>query len=187
MLLYKLRKMDKKGRSKGTVSFFVYICGGLLWKEGKFMGRSKKITSKKRLQELWEEYKNECDNQMVLTHDFSSKNSEFVSKELRRSVTYTIEGFCVFVGISRQAFYKYYANDERYVDIVTRMREECEVDARKKFELQVIPSQLAGLWMSSYGYSTKQEVNEGESQEDDGFIDALNDTAREDWCDGEDC
>lgn len=120
---------------------------------------SRKISSAKRMLELWEEYKNECDNQMVLTHDFSSKNSEFVSKELRRSITYTIEGFCVHAGISRQAFYEYYAKDERYVDIVTRMREECEVDARKKFELQVIPSQLAGLWMSKYGYTTKQDTN----------------------------
>lgn len=168
VLLYKLRKTDKEGHSKGTVFFFVYICGRALKnrgpvppfrKEGKLMGKSRKITSKKKLKELWEEYKHECDNQMVLTHDFSSKNSEFVSKELKRSTTYTIEGFCVFVDISRQAFYKNYAHDEKYVDIVTRMREECEVDARKKFEMQVIPSQLAGLWMSKYGYSTKQDTN----------------------------
>lgn len=131
------------------------------------MGRTLKISSKKRMEELWEEYKNECNNQMVLTHDFSSKNSEFVSKELRRSVTYTIEGFCVFVGISRQAFYKTYAENEKYVDIVTRMREECEIDARKKFELQVIPSQLAGLWMSKYGYSTKQDTNVSASLADE--------------------
>ena len=39
------------------------------------------------------------------------------------------------------------------------MREECEVDARKKFELQMIRSQLAGLWMSKYGYTTKQDTN----------------------------
>ena len=39
------------------------------------------------------------------------------------------------------------------------MREECEVDARKKFELQIIPSQLAGLWMSNYGYSMKNDSN----------------------------
>ncbi len=123
------------------------------------MGRSKKITSLKKLQELWEEYKTDCDNQMVLTHDFSSKNSEFVSKELRRSTTYTIEGFCVFAGISRQAFYKNYASNDKYVDMVTRMREECEVDARKKFEIQAIPSQLAGLWMSRYGYSIKQDTD----------------------------
>lgn len=121
------------------------------------MGRNRKITSAKMMQELWEEYKTDCDNQLVLTHDFSSKNSEFVSKELRRSITYTIEGFCVFAGISRAAFYEYYAEDERFVDIVTRMKEECEVDARKKFELQIIPAQLAGLWMSKYGYTTKQD------------------------------
>ncbi len=123
------------------------------------MGRPRKITSVKQLNELWEKYKEYCNNQMVLTHDFSSKNSEFVSKELRRSVTYTIEGFCVFIGISRSAFYEYYGNNDKFVDTVTRMKEECEVDARMKFELQMIPSQLAGLWMSNYGYTTKMDTN----------------------------
>ncbi len=123
------------------------------------MGRPRKFNSVKALEEAWEEYKADCDSQMVLTHDFSSKNSEFVSKELKRSVTYTIEGFCVYTGISRSAFYERYADNEKFADIVTRMREECEVDARKKFELQVIPSQLAGLWMSKYGYTTKQDTN----------------------------
>ncbi len=148
------------------------------------MGRSKKITSSKKLQELWEEYKDECDNKMVLTHDFSSKNSEFVSKELKRSVTYTIEGFCVFAGISRQAFYKNYAGDDKYVDMVTRMREECEVDARKKFEIQAIPSQLAGLWMSRYGYSIKQDTDISASLSEektklDNIIDQLRSDAGE--------
>ena len=100
-----------------------------------------------------------CNQKLVLTHDFSSKNSEFVSAELKRSVTYTIEGFCVYVGISRSAFYERYAGDEKYADMVTRMREECEIDAREKFELGIIPSQLAGLWMSKYGYTTKQDTN----------------------------
>ena len=123
------------------------------------MGRARKFRSVKALEEAWEAFKLDCDNQMVLTHDFSSKNSEFVSKDLKRSVTYTIEGFCVFAGISRTSFYENYANDEHYADTVTRMREECEVDARKKFELQIIPSQLAGLWMSNYGYSMKNDSN----------------------------
>lgn len=123
------------------------------------MGRKLKISSVKAMEELWEAYKADCDNQEVLTHDFSSKNSEFVSDTLKRSITYTIEGFCVFIGISRTAFYKYYADDKKYVDIVTRMKEECEVDARKKFELGIIPSQLAGLWMSKHGYTTKTETN----------------------------
>lgn len=130
-------------------------------KAGEFMGRPKRFKSVKQLEEAWEAYKFDCDNQMVLTHDFSSKNSEFVSKELRRSVTYTIEGFCVFAKISRAQFYETYADQEPYADTVTRMKEECEIDARKKFELQMIPSQLAGLWMSNYGYSTNTNTNIG--------------------------
>lgn len=121
------------------------------------MGRPRRFKSAKQLEETWEEYKEYCDNQVVLTHDFSSKNSEFVSKKLKRSITYTIEGFCVYAGISRASFYEHYAGNDRYTDIVTRMKEECEVDARKKFELQMIPPQLAGLWMSKHGYTTKVE------------------------------
>lgn len=125
------------------------------------MGRPRKFKSVKALEELWEKYKTNCNNREVLTHDFSSKNSEFVTARLQRSVTYTIEGFCVFAGISRAAFYERYAGDEKFADIVTRMREECEIDAREKFELGAIPSQLAGLWMSKYGYTTKQDTNIG--------------------------
>lgn len=121
------------------------------------MGRPRKFKSVKALEDAWEAYKEDCNNRFVLTHDFSSKNSEFVSKELKRSVTYTIEGFCVFAKIARQDFYATYADDDKFHDTVTRMREECEIDAREKFELGVIPSQLAGLWMSNYGYSTKTD------------------------------
>ena len=117
----------------------------------------RKIKSIKHMKELWNAYKYDCDHQKVLTHDFSAKNSEFVSKELQRSVTYTIEGFCEFVDISRASFYKNYAYTKTYTDMVTRMREQCEIDARKKFELQIIPSQLAGLWMSRHGYTTNAD------------------------------
>lgn len=123
------------------------------------MGGPRKITSPKRMEELWEEYKHDCNNQDVVTHDFSSKNSEFVTATLKRSITYTIEGFCVYVKLSRQCFYENYAKNDRFADIVTRMKDECEIDARKKFELQIIPSQLAGLWMSKHGYTTKTEEN----------------------------
>ena len=123
------------------------------------MPRPRKFKTAANLEAKWAEYKEYCNNRMVLTHDFSSKNSEFVSAELKRSVTYTIEGFCVYAEISRSTFYEMYAENKRFSDIVTRMREECETDAREKFELGVIPTQLAGLWMSKYGYSTKQDVN----------------------------
>lgn len=128
-------------------------------KDGETMGRSRKFKTPDDLKNTWEDYKKYCNNRTVLTHDFSSKNSEFVSAELKRSVTYTIEGFCVYAEISRSTFYSEYSENKRYSDIVTRMREECETDAREKLELGVIPTQLAGLWMSKYGYSTKQDSN----------------------------
>lgn len=120
-------------------------------------GRPRKFNTPEELRAAWEWYKAECDNQKVLTHEFSAKNSEFISKELRRSVTYTIEGFCVFADMARATFYEHYDGADGFADIVTRIREECEIDARKKFELGVIPSQLAGLWMSKHGYTTKTE------------------------------
>ena len=123
------------------------------------MGRPRKIKSVKALEEAWAEYKEKCDKQNVLAHEFSAKNSEFVTAVLRRSITYTIEGFCVYIGLARSKFYETYGNDERFRDTVTRMREECEVDARMKFETGQIPTQLAGLWMSNYGYTTKTDNN----------------------------
>ena len=121
------------------------------------MGRPKRFKTVADLEAAWEAYKNYCDNQMVLTHEFSAKNSEFVTKELRRSITYTIEGFCVYAKISRVQFYETYDGQKPYANTVTRMKEECEMDARRKFETQMIPSQLAGLWMSNYGYTTKTD------------------------------
>ena len=123
------------------------------------MGRPRKFTSPKKMEEAWADYKEYCNNQKVLTHDFSAKNSEFVTAELTRSITYTIEGFCVWYGIARSAFYEIYGKDERFSDIVTRIKEECEVDGRSKFELGIIDTRLAPLWMSKYGYSTKAEQN----------------------------
>lgn len=127
------------------------------------MARPRKIKSAQQLEQKWQAYKQACDNQTVLTHEFSSKNGGFVSAELKRRVTYSIEGFCVYVGLSRSTFYAVYVADEKFADIVTRIREECEVDARHKFELAEIPSQLAGLWMSKYGYTREVRLTDAES------------------------
>ncbi len=124
-------------------------------------GRPRKIKSAAEMERLWDEYKAYCDNQSVLTHEFSAARAEFVSKELRKKITYTIEGFCVYLKLSKNAFYSTYAEDERFRDLVTRIREECEVDARGKFETGQIPSQLSGLWMSRYGYGTNSNVKVG--------------------------
>lgn len=122
------------------------------------VGRPRKIKSVKAMKDAWEEYKEYCDNQEVLTHEFSNKDSKFVSAVLKKKITYTIEGFCVYIGIVRSTFYQTYAEDETFSDIVAHMREECEIDARSKFETGQIPPQLSALWMSKYGYSTNNVV-----------------------------
>ena len=143
------------------------------------MGRYKKY-SPEELEQKWEEYKAWCDNQTVLAHDFSAKNSEFVSAELRRSVSYTIEGFCVFIKLTRSAFYQNYRDCKKYKDIVTRMKEESEVDARIKFETGQIPTQLAGLWMSKFGYSTKAQAEiSGDDESIRNFLQAVKPSAKD--------
>lgn len=137
------------------------------------MGRKLRFATPAEMEACWEEYKSECNSKEVLVHDFSSKNSEFVSAKLQKSVTFTIEGFCVYAHMPRSVFYDTYCNKKRFSDIVTRIREECEVDAREKFELQVIPSQLAGLWMSKYGYTTKVENNVTGLQDEMSKLDNL--------------
>lgn len=137
------------------------------------MGRPRRFKTPKALESAWEEFKIYCNNKNVLAHEFSAKNSEFVSKELKKSITYTIEGFCVFAKVPRSIFYSTYADDEHYSDIVTRIREECEIDAREKFELGCIPTQLAPLWMGKYGYTTKTEANISNTDAEKSKLDSL--------------
>ena len=123
-------------------------------------GRPRKIKTPEDMEQLWLEYKEYCNNREVMVHEFSSKECRHVSSKLNKSVTYTIEGFCVFIGLARSKFYETYAESEEFRDLVTRIREESEQDVRDKFELGIIPTQLSGLWMSRYdGYSTKQQVD----------------------------
>lgn len=124
------------------------------------MGRPRKIESPEEMERLWEEYKKYCDNREVTVNDFSGKECKHISGKVKKYTTYTLEGFCVYIGLARSKFYDTYAEDESYRDLVTRIREESEQDVRDKFELGVIPSQLSGLWMSRYeGYSTKQQLD----------------------------
>ena len=59
--------------------------------------------------------------------------------------------------MTEQNFYTTYNKNPKFEYVIARIREECEVNTREKFELGMIPTKLAGLWMSKYGYTTKQE------------------------------
>ena len=124
------------------------------------MGRTRKISSHEQMEQLWAENKSYCDNVDVNQTSFSGTESKFVTEKVKKSITYTLEGFCVYIGMARCRFYDTYDSDENYRDIVTRIREESENDVRRKFETGCIPSQLSGLWMSRYdGYNPKQQID----------------------------
>lgn len=121
----------------------------------------RRFKSKADLENAWIDYKKDCDSKKITSEIVSTKELIAAEVKFRRPITYTIEGFCVFAGLSRQAFYMDYANNDKYRNIVDRMREECEVDQRTKFEQGVINPKLAGMWMSRYeGYAQKIEQKE---------------------------
>ena len=132
----------------------------------------RKIESPEQMEQLWEKYKDYCDNYQVTQTEFSGKESRFVEGTVKKPITYTIEGFCVYIGLARSKFYETYAESEEYRDIVTRMRDESEADVRKKFETGTIPTQLSALWMSKFGYATKQQtdLNASMSQADRSLL-----------------
>lgn len=123
-------------------------------------GRPRKIKTPKALEELWLEYKAHCNGKTAVTTAFSQKSGEFVTAIIPKPVTYNIKGFCVFIGLTERDFYAVYDKDEKFQSVIVRMKEECEVDARDKFENGTLDSRLAGLWMSNYGYTTKAESKE---------------------------
>lgn len=126
----------------------------------------RKISSPEEMEKLWEKYKDYCDNYQVTQTEFSGKESRFVEGTVKKPITYTIEGFCVYIGLARSKFYETYADSEEYRDIVTRMRGESEADVRQKFETGTIPTQLSALWMSKFGYATKQQTDVNASMSD---------------------
>ena len=131
------------------------------------IAHNRKIKSVEELAQLWVKYKAECDNHKAFLTEFSQRHGDFVTKEIHKPVSYTVEGFCVFIGISRHAFYENYAGKEPWANAVTHIRAECEIDARRKFETGQIPSQLAGLWMSNYGYGTLSAETEASNLVDE--------------------
>ena len=125
------------------------------------MGKGRRIKSVKDMEKAWIDYKDYCDNKSVLVHEFSHKLADFVSKELKKPITYTIKGFALSLGMTEQNFYATYRHDPKFERAIDRMKDDCEIDAREKFELGVLNPRLSGLWMSKYGYSVnKQNLEE---------------------------
>lgn len=119
----------------------------------------KRFPSPAAMLDEWNQFKAVCDTATVTRTEFSQKLADFVTGEIPAPVTYTIIGFCSWAGITRQDFYATYGKDPEFDTVIARIAEECELDARRKFENGTLPTQLSGLWMSNYGYSTTQKAD----------------------------
>ena len=99
------------------------------------------------------------DDMLVTRTEFSQRLADFVSRTIPAPVTYTVIGFCSWAGITRQDYYETYGKDPAFDTVIARISDDCEIDARRKFENGTLPTQLSGLWMSNYGYSTSQKAD----------------------------
>lgn len=119
--------------------------------------RDRKWATPDELMSSWEDYKSYCNNRRVLKSQFNSREGVFVTDAIPSATSYDITGFCSWAGISSYGFYKIYANDDEFVDVINAIKTQCEADVREKLEQGVIPSGLAALWMARHGYTTKNE------------------------------
>lgn len=138
----------------------------------------RKISSPTALARMWDEYKAYCDSYTITqavestyTNPEGTTTGKSV-KEILSPISYTKVGFLAFIGLTRQAFHVTYEQDPAYFDIVERIRIECEVDVRAKFETGQINSRLAPLWMSKYGYGAKTDASV-EHRADNNLLDMI--------------
>ena len=122
---------------------------------------SDKKYSPDELAERWELYKAKCDSR-TKTVKVSVVDGEGKEQTERRTIsaptTYTIDGFCLFLPLSRRLWYGY-KDDEDYTDICEQIETECKQHARELFEDGTVNSRLAGIWMGRYPeYRTNQET-----------------------------
>lgn len=112
----------------------------------------------------WPVYKAQCDSRtktVVVTEtvvDGDGEQSKTMQREISAPCTYTVDGFCLFLPLSRRLWSDYRERDE-YRDICEAIEDECKQRARELFEDGTLNSRLAGIWMGRYPeYSTRQET-----------------------------
>lgn len=142
--------------------------GSMAKKEHLFVAHvrgSDKKFSPEELMARWVLYKAQCDGRTKLTTisetvvgEDGEERTETVRREVSAPCTYTIDGFCLFLPLSRRLWYGY-KDDEDYADVCEAIEDECKQRARELFEDGTLNSRLAGIWMGRYPeYSTRQET-----------------------------
>jgi len=135
------------------------------------IGRPRVFKTSDDLLLKWNEYKHYCDNMTKPRTEFSQRLGQFFTQDVPAPITYTIGGFCIHNDISEQAFNETYMtnNEAEFLETVTRMHKECELNARMRFEQGAIDTRLHGMWMSNHGYKLPAQ-----QQDDSGIAEAIN-------------
>lgn len=128
------------------------------------VGRPRKFTPDE-IEKRWEKYKAKCDGNIkkrqvtTTTTDADGKKvKETTVSNVLAPLTYTIDGFCLFLPLSRRLWADY-REDEDYRDICERIEDECKDNARARFEDGTLNTKLAGIWLGRYPeYRTQQET-----------------------------
>ncbi len=128
------------------------------------VGRPRKFTPDE-IEKRWEKYKAKCDGNVkkrqvttTTTDADGNKVKETTVSDVLSPLTYTIDGFCLFLPLSRRLWADY-REDEDYAEVCERIEDECKDNARARFEDGTLNTRLAGIWLGRYPeYRTQQET-----------------------------
>nr|DAL57414.1 MAG TPA_asm: Terminase small subunit [Caudoviricetes sp.] len=132
--------------------------------EAKTRGGQWKFTPDE-IAEKWEKYKLKCDNNVKRRQktvktvgDDGVEHKEIIKWDELAPLTYTVDGFCVFLPLSRRLWGQYRENED-YQEICEMIDDECKTNARARFEDGTLNTRLAGIWLGRYPeYRTQQET-----------------------------
>lgn len=127
------------------------------------VGRPRRFGSPEEIYGAWLIYCQDCDDHVktVRKHVEGGEDGEGEDNVYTVSapLTHTIDGFCLWSGLTRSAFDATYRSDPDFADVIELMEMDTEIDARSKFETGELNPKLAPLWMGRHkGYSTKTET-----------------------------
>lgn len=152
------------------------------------VGRPPMYKSKEEIQEKIDKYFEECEGKVLEDKDGNPILNKYGGVIIIGSKPPTVTGLALALGFStRQSLLNYQAQDE-FLDTITRAKSRVEQYAEERlFDRDGSHGAQFSLRNNFKGWKSKDiEETEDTSTVDDGFMEALNATARDDWNEEED-
>ena len=152
------------------------------------VGRPPMYKSKEEIQEKIDKYFSDCEGKVLEDKDGNPILNKYGGVIIIGSKPPTVTGLALALGFaSRQALLNYQDKDE-FNDTITRAKSRVEQYAEERlFDRDGSHGAQFSLRNNFKGWKSKDiEETEDVSTVDDGFMEALNATARDDWNEEED-